>query len=134
MATWIDRLREDPDWRIRLCFAGGSVVWVLFLTLVYALTSVACYANWFGAAQGSGTGLKVVQALTTVLAALLVAGFGFLALGDWRAKQAPNRDGPLESRISRIPFAAYVTALTNALYLLIIVVSLVPILALRPCA
>jgi hypothetical protein len=120
--------------RILLCFIGGTIVWVLYFMFVYALTSLTCYWGWFATPDGAfGTGLKGTQIIATVIAAGFIPYFGWLTYREWRIAGAGGYDVADETTAARDPMLAFVTLLVNALYLLIVAVSLVPVLMLPAC-
>jgi hypothetical protein len=113
--------------------AGGTATWALHLGVVYALTSLACERGWLERPILGLPGLQFVHLVTTLVAAVMVIGFGLLA---WRVWQG---DLPQESRLieategERPRFMAMLAFLLNALYLLAIVISFVPILVVPAC-
>lgn len=132
--TW-----QPASWRILLSFIGGTITWVSYLLLVYALNSLTCYWGWF-ATPGGGfdNGLKITQLAASMVALLLIAYFARIAYKEGKQAGAHDR-GVLgmgsgdESLIGRDPLLGFITLLVNGMYALIIVVSLVPILMLPGC-
>jgi hypothetical protein len=123
---------QNPDARIWVSLIGGTFVWALYLMIVYPLTSLACQWGWF-AAPTEGSGLKMIQTLATLLAAGLVAGSGYVVFSEWQRTRTESNAEAGETTAARIPMLAFVTLLLNSLYLLIILVSLLPILMLAVC-
>jgi hypothetical protein len=124
---------QTPVARIMLYMIAGTFVWSLYLMIVYPLASLTCHWGWFGAPV-EGSGLKMIQTLTTVLALALVAVFTFAAFNEWRRTRTEANGETGQTKAAVIPLLAFVTLLLNGLYLLIIVVSLLPIAMLPVCA
>lgn len=143
-----EKLRKwlrNPDTRLVLSLVGGTLVWGLYFSGLHALNSLACRFGWFGIPAESG-GLKLAQVVVTVLALALIAASAYNAYTLWRATRrqahtdvdAAGDDsgvpGSLEQTVAAYtPFAAFVLLLLNALYFLIILVSLAPIATLTTC-
>jgi len=120
--------------RILLTLVGGTVVWGIYFMLVYSLTSLTCVWNWFGIANGgSGNGLKVTQLIATIIAVGIIAYFAFVDYREWRAGKSAGQDEEAETMTAADPMLAFVALLTNLLYILIIVASLVPIFVVPVC-
>ncbi|MCC6455637.1 MAG: hypothetical protein IT328_11875 [Caldilineaceae bacterium] len=124
---------QTPVARIMLYMIGGTFVWSLYLMIVYPLASLTCQWGWFGA-SAAGSGLKIIQTITTLLALALVAAFAFAAFNEWRRTRTDTNGETGQTKAAVIPLLAFVTLLLNGLYLLIIVVSLLPIAMLPVCA
>jgi hypothetical protein len=133
MMAKIQHKLQAPITRIMLYMIGGTLVWSLYLMIVYPLTSLTCHWGWFGAPV-EGSGLKIIQTLTTLLALALVAVFAFAAFNEWRRTRTEANGEIGQTKAAVIPLLAFVTLLLNGLYLLIIVVSLLPIAMLPVCA
>jgi hypothetical protein len=124
------RQKDKQTW---LCLLLGTLVWFLHLNLVYPLTSLACRWGWFPFSVGSLSGLQVVQVGITVIAAALIVGMMFVAGRNWRVFQT-TRDVSLGgTEADRHPLMPFVTMLLNGVYLLFVLTSLVPVLALPAC-
>jgi hypothetical protein len=123
---------QSPTVRIWACLFGGTLVWALHLMTIYPLTSLTCRWGWF-AAPAEGTGLKLIQTLTTLVALGLSALFGFVAYKVWQHARTAGSHEAGETLAARIPMLAFVTLLLNSLYLLIILVMLAPIFVLSAC-
>jgi len=135
--------------RILFALIGGTAVWAIYFTFVYSLTSLSCFWSWFDlSVNGSGPALKITQAIATVIALALTGYFSFVAFQEWRdtrdklqtseahivAHQINAVSGEeAETITARNPMLAFVTLLLNMLYMLIIVVSFVPIFVLPAC-
>jgi hypothetical protein len=135
-----ERMAEMPpplrhgSTRVMTSFIGGTAVWVIYFMFVYALTSLTCYWGWFMTATGEyGPGLKTIQVVATVIAVALNALLAFLAYGDWQHTRTEQDHAGSETIAARTPMLAFVALLLNALYILIILVSLVPIFVLPAC-
>ena len=143
-----EKLRKwlrHPDVRLVLSLVGGTLVWGLYFSSVHALNSLACRFGWFGV-PAEGGGLKLVQIVVTILALTLIAAAGYNVYSLWRATRRkasedsgvpgnPIEPGSLEQTVAAYtPFAAFVLLLLNAIYFLIILVSLAPIATLTTCS
>jgi hypothetical protein len=144
----VEKLRKrlhDPDVRLVLSLVGGTLVWGFYFSGVHALNSLACRFGWFGLPADS-TSLKLVQVAVTVFAGGLIIASGYNVYRLWRGTRRRTSDdagvpgdplepGNLEQTIfAYTPFMAFVLLLLHALYLLIIIASLGPIILLANCA
>ena len=87
----------------------------------------------------------MTQITVTILALALIAGAGYNVYNLWRTTRRsasddasvpghPIEPGSLEQTVAAYtPFVAFVLLLLNAIYFLIILVSLAPIATLTPC-
>lgn len=123
---------ESPTVQIGFALVGGTLVWVLYFTSVYGLTSLACQWGWLAAPRG-GNGLKVLQGVITLVAAGLIGGGVYLAYTIWQQTRLSARDTVLSAANAHIPFLALLTVGLNGLYLLVLVLSLTSILLLPIC-
>jgi len=112
--------------------AAGPVIWALHMAIVYPVTSLTCEWGWFPAEILGMPGLRFFQLAVTAVAAAIVGVAGLLALREWRALREPASDQEPDAALS--PFMAMLGVLSNALFLLAILVAIVPILTLAPCA
>jgi hypothetical protein len=126
---------ERQTWRSLLL---GSVVWFVYLNLVYGVASLSCKWNWFAANQPGPSRLLLVETLLTLLALPLLLVFIYLPWRDWRrfqTKRPPDNPHLLEdTEKDRRPLVAFITMLLNGLYFLFALATLVPVFALSPCA
>lgn len=120
--------------RIVLCLLGGTLVWGLYLMIVYPLTSLTCHWGWFDVTTTGAPGLKTVQLLVTAVALVLVAVCGYVAFVEWRRSQAAAGAEGRQIKAESNTLLGYVALLLNGLYALIIAVSLIPIFTLPVCA
>jgi hypothetical protein len=125
--------QEHPNRLIWLGLVGGTIVWFLHFNIDYPLTSLACRWGWFPWTVAGMPGLKVVQLTVSIVSAVLVASLGWLCLREWRRTGSDEDDEKRETEAVRMSFMAFVVALLNGLYLVIIVLSMVPILTLNAC-
>lgn len=137
-----ERLRAwlaEPDVRLGFSLIGGTAVWALYFSSVNALNSLACRWGWLGAPENPAP-LKGVELAAAVLALALLAGSAYNVYTLWRQTRGQagadaGAPGLLEQTIlARTPFQAFVTLLLNVIYLLIILITLAPIVALPACA
>jgi hypothetical protein len=125
--------QEHPNRPVWLALVGGTLVWFLHFNIDYPLTSLACRWGWFPWTVAGMPGLKVVQLTVSIVSAVIVAALGLSCLREWRRAGSDEDDEKRETESARVSFMAFVTALLNGLYLVIIVLSFVPVLTLNPC-
>lgn len=111
---------------------GGIVVWSLHLMIVYPLTSLACERGLFTGTVAGILELNLIQIITTVIAALIVAGLGLLALRAWRRTQVPA-GGVQTAKGGSHHLIAFVAMLLNGMFLISILLAFVPIVVLQAC-
>lgn len=122
---------EVRTWQLWFSLAAGIVAWALHLMIVYPITSLTCEWGWFPSTILGLSGLKFVQLVVTIVAALLVGFALVLALNNWRSLRAAVPDDQPEA--ARVPFMAYMGVLLNIVFLASILLAIVPILVLEPC-
>lgn len=118
--------------QIGLSLLAGPLVWALHMSVVYPVTSLACAWDWFPGTLAGMPGLQAFQLFVTIIAALVVAAAGFSAWANWRRLRADVPDDEPETALS--PFGAFLGVLSNALFFVAIILSVVPIFTLSPCA
>jgi hypothetical protein len=115
----------------------GMLVWFVHLNLTYGLASVACVWGWFSFPVAGLQALPLVEVLITLAAAVGLGVLVVLPWRDWRAFQSekPPENPHLlhDTEKDRRPLLAFITLLLNSFFLLFVVVSLVPMLALNAC-
>jgi hypothetical protein len=115
----------------------GLLVWFVHLNLTYGLASVACVWGWFSFHVAGLSGLPLVEALITLVAAVVLAVLVVLPWRDWRAFQTDrppeNRHLLHDTEKDRRPLLAFIAMLLNSFFLLFVIASFVPILALNAC-
>jgi uncharacterized membrane protein len=111
----------------------GMVVWFLHLNLVYSLPSLACHWGWFPFTVAGLSGLKFIQLIATAVAAILLVVMIYVPWRNWRPFWRDDAQLMHQTEADRRPLIAYVTMLLNALSLLFVLASVVPILTLHPC-
>src|SRR5215208_6624894 len=125
--TLTSRSSDRQTWRSLLF---GSLIWFLHLNLVYPLTSLTCKWNWFTSGIAGLSGLQTVQIFITIIAAALLLITIYQPYRSWREYRTDTEHILTQTEQHRIPLMAFVTMLSNSIFLLFVVASLVPILAL----
>jgi hypothetical protein len=116
-----------------LSLISGAIIWFLHLNIVYPLTSLACKWEWFPFNDAGMTGLRTLQIVITLIAAVLIGIVIYLPWRHWQRFQT-DRDHMLrETESDRRPFIAFVALGLNLFFLAFVVAAIVPILALSPC-
>ena len=130
------RLRDNfqnPFRRLLLAFVGGIFAWMVHLTFVYGLTSLTCEWGWF-ASTPNRTGLQVSQLIATLVTVAVLLYLTYIPLRELRHQQSKGHNEKSQAIAGRDSLLAFVTLSINALFLLIVVVSVVPIVMLPPCS
>lgn len=116
------------DWQLWFSLLSGFVVWVIHLMIVYSLTSLACEWGWFPFTVVGLAGLKIVQIVVTVIAAMVIGLGGYYALR--------NRERLGDSEIpeaNRHHFMVYLGLALSMLFFALVAISIIPILVLPAC-
>ncbi len=115
----------------------GITIWFLDLNVINALTSVSCEWNWFSSSIAGMPGLRFVALIITLVAGALMLLLIYLPWRMWRRYQT---DKPMENQNmlrdtekDRRPLVAFIAMLLNALFLLFVIASFVPMFALNLC-
>jgi uncharacterized membrane protein len=131
------RLAHDEEWQTKVSLLLGILIWFLHLNVVYGLASLACKWGWFSATGGGISGLQLVETIITLIAMLLILITIYLPWRHWRSFQTekpPKNPHMLQdTEKDRRPLLAFVTALTNSLFLLFVIAAFIPIFALNAC-
>jgi len=117
------------SWQLWFSLATSTISWIVHLMVVYSLTSLSCEWGWFPFEVGELAGLQVIQLFVTLIATAITLFAGFLAYRNHRriaANEVINAD--------RHHFMAYLGIALSTFYTALIVISLIPILSLSPCA
>ncbi len=116
----------------------GITLWFIDLNTVYALPSLACEWNWFPFTVAGIPALVFVEAIITLIAGLLMLLLIYLPWRNWRRFQtATPRDNPQmlqDTEKDRRPLMAFVAMLANSFFLLFMLATFVPMIALNACA
>jgi hypothetical protein len=123
-------VRDRQTWQSLL---AGIVIWFLHQNTVYALTSLACKWQWFPTPIAGIPGQRFFQIVVTLVAVPLLLVTIYLPWRNWRQFQTDREHMLHDTEKDRRPLMAFVTMLLNALLLLFVITSLVPILTLNPC-
>jgi len=133
MSTQMYETTQVNDRRTWQCFLFGIVVWFLDLNVVYPLTSVSCHWGWFPFTIAGIPGLRFIQLVVTVSAAILLLIFIYLSWRNWHPFQRKPQLPMTQTEADRRPLIAYVVMLLNCLFLLFVLASAVSIVTLTPC-
>lgn len=125
---------EIGDRRTRLSLLFGLVVWFIHLNTVYPFTSLACKWGWFPSPIAGMPGLRFAQIVLTFAAALLLIVLMIEPWRSWRGYQTSRELMLHDTEKDRRPFVAFITLAVNAIFLIFVLTSLVPITVLNPCA
>jgi hypothetical protein len=128
--------KNPPVNPINLWFGLGfaTVVWILHLSIAYAVQSVSCH---WGFLQFNILGVNALRLLLlglTVLAAVGVFAGGMVAYKNYRTVVARKGDENVDALAGRFLFMAQGGILLAGLFLLSILFSMVPILLLDACS
>lgn len=118
---FLSQLRRQlamPDVRIWCCFIGSTLVWATYFVSVYALPSIACHWQW---TTDTGSGLKLLQVLISVIAAGAIAGTGYVVFTGWQQAREAGYTEFGQAGAAHLPLLAFVTLLLHTFYLLIII-------------
>lgn len=116
--------------------AAGPLIWAIHLVLAYALQSLSCQWQFLHTTILGMHGLRFTLLVITILAVLLIVYGGVVAYGFWRrfrSLEYGQGDGRREPERGRLPFMAYVGVAFSALFALVTLLMLTPILALDIC-
>ena len=115
----------------------GIALWFMTLNVVYALASVGCYRGWFSFSVASFSGLQVIETIVTLASLAVMLRLIFVPWQRWRRYQSnkPLSNPHLleDTDNDRLALVAFVVMLLNSAFLLFVIASFVPILALSAC-
>ncbi|MFW6098260.1 MAG: hypothetical protein ACOC9Z_09285 [Chloroflexota bacterium] len=112
--------------------AAGPILWAIQLVVVYALVSLACNWRFFSFTLLGVPGIVVILTTVTLVLSAIVLYAGLLSWHNWRVIQ--EEEHAHGRREERHYFLAYSGVLLSALFLLVMLVSLIPAFVLGPCA
>ena len=112
--------------------AAGPLIWALHMSVVYPITSLTCAWGWFPDPILGLPGLRFVQLAVTAIAGGIVLVAGLTAFRHWRDLRGTVPADEPEAELR--PFGAFLGVASNAVFLALIIVAVVPILAINPCA
>ncbi len=116
----------------------GITIWFVYLNTVYALPSLACTWNWFPFSVAGIPLLVLIEAIITLVAGLLMLLLIYLPWRNWRAfqteKPTENPQMLQDTEKDRRPLMAFVAMLANSFFLLFMIATFVPMIALNACA
>ncbi len=129
---------RSDDRASRWCLFLGILIWFADLNTVYALPSLACEWGWFNFTLAGISGLTIVEALISLVAIALMLYMIYLPWRIWRRLQIekPESNPHLlrDTESHRRTLMPFVTMLVNGFFLLFIIATFVPMLALNVCA
>lgn len=115
-------------------FLSGPVVWSAYLVASYLLVESACSVRLSGPFL---LGLPMISLLTLALGVLAIALILYPGWRAWRAwrelRYQPASSAESDSATSG-PFLAYGGLILNALFLLVMLFTVLPALVLGPCS
>jgi hypothetical protein len=121
---------DRQTWRSLLF---GFVVWFLHQNVMYMLTSLSCNWSLFSFTVAGLPGLKFIQLILTLIAGLLLLWLIYLPYRNWRAFQTDSEHMMEHTETDRRPLIAFVVMGLNGFFLLFVITSVVPVLALNAC-
>ncbi len=129
--------KTDNRWT-RWSLFVGIIIWFADLNTVYALPSLACTWNWFRFTVAGIPGLVFIEAVISLIAILLLLLMIRVSWQIWRKRQAARltqASGILrDTEKDRHALMAFIALLANGFFLLFILATFVPMLALNACA
>jgi hypothetical protein len=124
---------RQTNWSLAL----GITIWFLHLSLLNALTSVACKWDWLMTRIAGLTQLQIVALSVSLFVSLLMVLLIYLPYRYWRSFQTQKpMDNPellRETEEDRRPLLAFITMLLNGFFSMFALATFVPILALKAC-
>jgi hypothetical protein len=129
--------QENPPVNpFKLWFGLGfaTVIWILHLSIVYALQSVSCHWGFLQFSLLGVNALRLALLLLTVLSAVGVAFGGWIAYKNYRSILDRRGDKNVGEPTGRFLFMSQAGFLLAGLFMLSIIFSLVPIILLEPCS
>jgi len=137
MATTAVARADEGLRQTKRCLLLGIALWFLTLNVVYALASVGCYRGWFPFSLAGFSGLQIMETVVTLASLAVMLR---LILLPWRAWRSFQSKKPLsnphlleDTENDRVALVAFVATLLNSAFLLFVIASFVPILALSAC-
>lgn len=127
----------SDDRRTHRSLYAGIAVWFLHQNVIYALPSLSCKWGWFSNSIAGTTGLVVLEALLTLLAAAVMVYLISIPWRNWRKYQTekPPENPNLiqDTEKDRRPLEAFIALALNCFFLLFILASFIPVFALNAC-
>ncbi len=116
----------------------GIFIWFVDLNTVYALPSLACTWNWFRFTIAGIPGLVIIEALISLISIVLLLLMIRVSWQIWRKRQVAKltaESGILQdTEKDRSALMAFVGLLSNGFFVLFIIATFVPMIALNACA
>jgi hypothetical protein len=129
--------QENPPINpFKLWFGLGfaTVIWILHLSIAYALQSVACHWGFLQFSILGINALRLVLLVLTILSAVGVVIGGWVAYRNYRTIIDRRGDQNMSEPTGRFLFMAQGGFLLASLFLLSIVFSMVPLVILDACS
>ncbi len=117
--------------------AAGPILWFIHLFASYALVSVHCNWRFFSMPMLNRPGILAALIIITLVVFAVVLYAGFTARNNWRRLMRENPDGQgqqTERSWERQHFLSLSGMLLSALFAATILISLIPLFVLAPCA
>jgi hypothetical protein len=128
---------ENEERQMKRVLLASTLLWFLYLNLVYAIASLSCKWGWFAGKVAGLSTLVLFETIVTLLALLLMAYLVYLPWQRWRAYQAQRPPGNphllADTEKSNHPLVAFIALALNSFYLLFMLAAFVPIFSLLPC-
>lgn len=131
------RVTKAEEQQMRRSLFLGITIWFLHLNLLNALISVSCKWGGLTFPVGALSGLQVLALVITLITVLLMLYFIYLPWQQWRSFQTtqPARNPELlqQTEEDRPPLLAFIAMLLNSFFVLYILATFVPMIALKTC-
>jgi uncharacterized membrane protein len=131
------QVTKNEEKQTRMSLFLGIMIWFLHLNILNALISVSC--KWGGPTfpVGGLSGLQFLELVITLITVLLMLYFIYLPWQQWRSFQTeqPPKNPQLlqETEEDRPPLVAFIAMLLNTFFVLYIIATFVPTIALKAC-
>lgn len=131
----IDSRRERATGTRGLLFGllAAPIAWAALHMFDYFVIETACRAGLLGGTFAGLTGVAWVVLAATLVALVVSVVAGVLSYRRWRATSDPQDAGELNPVEARSSFLALSGVLVSALFILLIVMTGAPVLAIAPC-
>lgn len=126
---------STPIGQLWFGMGAGPILWAVHLMVVYFLTSLRCQWQLLNVRIFGISGLVLAQAAITLIFTGIIVYAGLLSYRNWqRVGDGFNEElSPMEWKQGRVRFMALSGVLLSALFSVLTLVPLYPILTVRPC-
>lgn len=122
---------STPDRELLWPFLSGPIVWSAYLVVSYLLVEAACSLPLTGPLL---LGLPMISVLTLALGVLAIALIFYPGWRAWRELRHHSASSAESDGAFSGPFLAYGGLILNALFLVVMLFTLLPALVLGPCS